>query len=376
MSDMRMFAQITKVDEAKRLVYTRVVDETPDRADERFDYAKSKPYFEAWSKNQFDASGGKSYGNVRAMHGKVAAGVISEPLSFSDTNGTIDAAFKIVDDQEWAKVLAGVYTGASIGGSYVGGKTDEKIGDRTVKRYVANPVEVSLVDSPCVPTAKFFDIVKADGVTEKRAFKLADTEYKIEGTEEQIEQFAKDMATHKMTMADVLKLIADAKVAPVKAAETEVEKTVREAMESVVLAKRLADPDLPVSDFVDIAKAHGIDVKTLKRGDIDGITKQILEKAKMTAANMDRLQAAHDHLASMGAECGGADKSRKSDLVKSDVDEMKKALTEAQERIKKLESQPVPYVTLRAVARATQEVKKQDQPAADEVAVQVHDLLK
>jgi hypothetical protein len=452
-----MFAQITKVDEAKRLVYTRVVDETPDRADERFDYAKSKPYFEAWSKNQFDASGGKSYGNVRAMHGKVAAGVISEPLSFSDTHGTIDAAFKIVDDQEWAKVLAGVYTGASIGGSYVGGKVDERIGDRTVKRYVANPVEVSLVDSPCVPTAKFFDIVKADGVTEKRAFKLADTEYKIEGTEAQIEQFAKDLHNSGLTMADVLKMIADAaplakaaagllvtvedieKEADVakrefsaderkkdakegsalpdgsfpiktvadlknavqaygrakdkaaakahiiarakalgataelpddwkageKATESDVEKAVRETLEAVALQKRLADPELPVAEFVEIAKEHGIDVKTLKRGDIEAITKQILEKGKMSAANMDRLQAAHDHLASMGAECGDADKSSKGDLSKGDAATLKKSLEDAEARIKKLESQPVPYVTLRAVARQAEPATKAATAFAD-----------
>ncbi len=135
-----------------------------------------------------------------------------------------------------------------------------------------------------------------------------------------------------------------------KAAETDVEKAVRETLEAVALQKRLADPDLPVADFVDIAKAHGIDVKTLKRGDIETITKQILEKAKMSSANMDRLQAAHDHLASMGAECG-TDKSHKGDLEKTAGVELKKALDEALERIKKLESQPVPYVTLRAVAR-------------------------
>src|SRR5258708_38245773 len=105
------------------------------------------------------------------MHGKVAAGIVVEPLSFDDTAATIDAAFKITDDNEWNKVMTGTYTGASIGGSYVGAKVEEKIGERTVKRYVADPVEVSLVDSPCIPTAPFFDIVTADGIMAKVAFR-------------------------------------------------------------------------------------------------------------------------------------------------------------------------------------------------------------
>ena len=36
---MKLFAGITKVDEAKRLVYGRAVQEVADRADEIFDYA-------------------------------------------------------------------------------------------------------------------------------------------------------------------------------------------------------------------------------------------------------------------------------------------------------------------------------------------------
>src|SRR6266853_1017060 len=184
MSDMRMFARITKVDEAKRLVYTRVVHELPDKADEIFDYVPSKPYFEAWSKNQFDASGGKSYGNVRAMHGKIAAGIIVDPLSFNDTEKAIDAAIKVTDDQEWSKCLDGTYTGVSIGGSYVGERRTEKIDGKDIKRYTANPVEVSLVDSPCIPTAKFFDVIKADGSIQKVAFKPP--EFEVQGTDEEV----------------------------------------------------------------------------------------------------------------------------------------------------------------------------------------------
>lgn len=265
MDNMRLFAQITKVDEAKRLVYTRVVDETPDKADERFDYAKSKPFFEAWSKNQFDASGGKSYGNVRAMHGKSVAGIIPEPLSFNDSTAAIDAVIKVIDNNDWEKVLAGGYTGASIGGSYVGDKVDEKIGDRTIKRYVANPVEISLVDSPCVPTARFFDIVKADGTTNKVAFKPP--EYEVVGTDEQVRDMARLMKANSVGMEEIVGWLKDFETAKAVDAmlETIEEMAKREfnADERKAAAKAghaLPDGSFPintVSDLHNAVQAYG-----------------------------------------------------------------------------------------------------------------------
>ena len=203
---MRLFAPITKVDEAKRLVYLRVADETPDRADEVFDYAESRPYFENWSKNQFEASGGKSYGNVRAMHGKSAAGIVFKPLDFSDSSKAIDAVIKVTDDQDWSKCLDGTYTGGSIGGSYVK-KTDQIIGEKTYKRYVADPAEISLVDSPCIPTARFFDVIKADGAIEKREFKA--TELKIEATPQEVDDFTKALVENKVALKDVMGWISE-----------------------------------------------------------------------------------------------------------------------------------------------------------------------
>lgn len=156
---MKIFAQIRKVDEQKRLVYGRAAQEVPDRTDEIFDYATSKPHFEAWSKSFSDATDGKSQGNIRAMHGKVSAGIVKE-ISFEDTEKAIDIAAHINDDQEWKKVLDGNYTGFSIGGSYIGDRVTEKIGGKEIKRYTASPTEISIVDSPCIPTARFFEVVK------------------------------------------------------------------------------------------------------------------------------------------------------------------------------------------------------------------------
>ena len=74
---MQLFLPITKVDAAKRLVYGTLAEEVPDRAGEIFDYASSKPNFARWSAEIAKASDGRSLGNLRAMHGKVAAGKLA-----------------------------------------------------------------------------------------------------------------------------------------------------------------------------------------------------------------------------------------------------------------------------------------------------------
>jgi hypothetical protein len=201
---LALFAQLRKVDEAKHLVIARAVQEVVDKSDEIFDYATSRPYFEAWSNEMHKASGGKSYGNVRAMHGKSAAGIVAAPLTFIDDEKAIDVAIKVVDDQDWAKVLEGCYTGVSIGGSYVGERTAEKIDGRTVHRYTAKPVEISLVDNPCVPTAQFFDIIKADGTVLQKAFAVADPELTVNGTGEEIAELAKRMNDAGVSMRQVI----------------------------------------------------------------------------------------------------------------------------------------------------------------------------
>lgn len=169
-----VFAQLTKVDEEKRLIFGRAAQEQLDRSGEVFDYETSKPFFQSWSSEMHKASGGKSLGNVRAMHGAVAAGKLEE-MHFFDAGKAIDVVAKVVDDTEWKKVLEGVYTGFSIGGSYVR-KWNDEVDGKTVRRYTAAPNEISLVDRPCMPGAEFFDIAKADGTTEKHAFQKGTTD--------------------------------------------------------------------------------------------------------------------------------------------------------------------------------------------------------
>jgi hypothetical protein len=163
-----IFARMYKVDEERREIYARAVQEIPDNAGECFDYSSSKPNFQKWSADSYAASGGKSLGNIRAMHGNVAAGLVTD-IDFNDTERAVDVVCKIVDDAEWSKCLTGVYTGLSIGGSYQR-KWVDKIDGQVVTRYTAKPSEVSLVDKPCVPTARFFEVRKRDGSVIRRCF--------------------------------------------------------------------------------------------------------------------------------------------------------------------------------------------------------------
>src|SRR5271170_5245079 len=109
MSRLSLFVPITKVDAEKRLVYGTLSAEITDKSDEILDYESAKPAFEKWSNDIFEASGGKSLGNVRAMHGSVAAGKLTD-LKFDDDAKRIDGVAKIIDDAEWKKVVEGVYT--------------------------------------------------------------------------------------------------------------------------------------------------------------------------------------------------------------------------------------------------------------------------
>lgn len=161
---MHIFARLTKVDEASRTVTGVIANEALDRSGEVFDYASSKPHFEKWSGDIAKSTDGKSVGNVRAMHGNIAAGVVKQ-MDMDDVAKAISVCAHIVDDNEWNKVLTGTYSGFSIGGKYA----RKWKGDDGLQRYTAEPCEVSLVDLPCNPDAQF-SVIKADGTEELRKF--------------------------------------------------------------------------------------------------------------------------------------------------------------------------------------------------------------
>jgi hypothetical protein len=165
MDRLALFIPLAKADAARRLVYGSF-DETPDRAGEVFDYASSKPHIAAWSSEIAKASDGKSYGNIRAQHGRNACGKLVD-ISFDDDLKKVGFVAKIVDDDEWRKVEEGVYTGFSPGGRYA-----KRWQDGAVKRYTADVRELSIVDVPCNPAATF-TLIKADGLEQPVRFLLA-----------------------------------------------------------------------------------------------------------------------------------------------------------------------------------------------------------
>lgn len=234
---MKLYAQLTKVDEEKRLVYGIAAAEQKDRSGEILDYATSKPHFEKWQKETLDATDGKSHGNLRAMHGNVAAGKLMG-IEYDDVGKQFPVCAKIVDDNEWKKVLEGVYTGFSIGGKYEKKWADTALmkddGKTPLDRYTAIPTELSLVDRACIPAAKFFDIQKKDGSVEHVEFQLEEAkvepaeivkadeptpEYQVSGTEQEVADLAKVMEAEKLDMAFVLKSVTSAVTARSKEAE-------------------------------------------------------------------------------------------------------------------------------------------------------------
>ena len=149
MSSLDLFLPLAKVDLDQRLVTGVATAETPDRSGEICDYASSKPYFEKWSAEALAASGGKSLGAVRAMHGSIAAGKLTD-IDFDDEGKRIVVAAKIVDDDEWRKVTEGVYTGFSQGGRYVKRWPDPGLEPRPLHRRAAR----NLARRPALPARR------------------------------------------------------------------------------------------------------------------------------------------------------------------------------------------------------------------------------
>lgn len=309
---MNLFARINKVDEAARKVYGRAVQEEPDLANEIFDYEKSKPYFAAWSGAFAKNTDGKSVGNVRAMHGKVAAGKLTE-LVFNDADKAIDVCAEIVDDAEWKKVQSGVYTGFSIGGKYVGGKTEDAV-HKGVMRYTANPSEISIVDSPCIPSARF-SMVKADGMVEEREFDATVTKDDGIALRTVVLPEAKKGL---YTVGWLARLVAEVRsmcndVDFEQAIEGDWASALPETMRTALASLATALRAMVVEETTEV----------IEGGDVELAATPVIAKAVTGTAHKDSLQAIHDHAAMMGATCG--DDSAKTIVA----DELRKNLNSA-----------------------------------------------
>jgi phage head maturation protease len=142
---MKLYAPITKIDEAEHMVFGYASTEALDSQGE----IVKREALEAALPDYM------RFANIREMHQPSAVGVATE--AEMDDRGLFLAA-RIIDPTAWEKVTAGVYKGFSIGGSVVGR-------DRTQKHVITGVrlSEISLVDRPANPEA-VFTMYKADGV--------------------------------------------------------------------------------------------------------------------------------------------------------------------------------------------------------------------
>lgn len=147
------------IDVERRIVRGVFISEEPNNLDEIFDYASSKPHISKWSRHFEAATGGKSRGNVRLMHGKTSKGVelvgTVVEIEFNDKAKTISGAVHVSDSDTWQKVLDRVLTGFSFGGYSKGQPWRDKIASarygRPMKRYTFVPRELTLCDRGRIP---------------------------------------------------------------------------------------------------------------------------------------------------------------------------------------------------------------------------------
>lgn len=164
-SDLQIFLPLLKADQAKRTLTARAAAEEPDKAGEIMDYETAVPQFKAWSQRYSDVTLGKSFGNVRAMHNpRHLAGKV-EQIDFDDEGKAIEVVIKVLDPVDWDKVEKGGYTGLSIGGGYAKKWPDPL--HKGLTRYTPRIAEISLVDSPCIPSATILELHKRDGTVDE-----------------------------------------------------------------------------------------------------------------------------------------------------------------------------------------------------------------
>jgi hypothetical protein len=347
-----MFLPLLKVDLDRRLVSGVATAETPDRAGEIFDYSSSKPYFQQWSAEALAASGGKSLGAVRAMHGPVAAGKLTD-IAFDDDAKRITVAAKIVDDDEWRKVQEGVYTGFSQGGRYVKRWPDADTG---LTRYTAEPHEISLVDLPCVRDATF-EVVK-NGVVEKRAF-VARPEAAAPDQETDA-----DTAPIDQTL-DATDAALDAEKREFSAAERDKDAEAGVAMpDGSYPIKSTEDVANAVRDYNRSGQKPDVKAHIIARAKAIGAESALpddwTKKADKTAAPIVAPSAPHgapEALAKAAAALAQAARKlehavEQNTVLRKALDDLSPALADLKKRVGALEAQPLPAkAALRSVAK-------------------------
>lgn len=320
MSALRMFVPITKVDAVRRCVYGVVTAEKEDRAGEICDYASTKPLYEKWSAEIAKSTRGKSLGNLRAMHGLVAAGKVTA-ITFNDPEKQIEICAKVVDDAEWMKVQEGVYTGFSQGGSYERRWTDAE----GRARYTAVPTEISLVDLPCLPEATF-EMIKADGTVEQQCFgKGADITTQLTSLIQELDLLLDSFGVKETSEQKQLEALQDLRDFVARATE------ILQNMASEKIG------DYASEQFSQkTMKTFGTPVKIASLNSV----RPINSSGKVNDAEKVKIQHLHDTSVELGAACG-TQKMLHGGLEKR-FDVLTETLADVLRRVKNIEEQPLP----------------------------------
>jgi len=357
MSELELFIPITKVDARQRLVYGIATAECEDRTGEICDYVSTKPLYEKWSADIAQSSGGKSRGNLRAMHGSVAAGKITA-LAFNDDAKQIEICAKVVDDAEWRKVEEGVYTTFSQGGAYAKRWTDSA--GRT--RYTAQPSEISLVDLPCLPQARF-EMIKRDGSRVLRHFGKSHCRDFSKGMD-LVGQFAELVDELKeLHCAAVVEAAKEGDGSQVPAQLKELLLEAADVLRAMTAEEtgELDDhaPGMPAPEVIASQSASQRGLAQMAKH-FPGQKHFDMSKlgARNSANDLARIQALHDTSVELGAQCGAEKMMRggaSHPALEKRFDDLNVKLDDLLKRVKNIESQPMPLPLAgrpRAVSKA------------------------
>jgi len=347
MSALRMFIPLTKVDAARRLVYGVATAEAEDRTGEICDYATTKPMYEKWSNEIAKSTRGKSLGNLRAMHGPVAAGKVTA-ISFNDDKKQIEICAKVVDDKEWAKVLEGVYTGFSQGGAYERRWTDA--GGKA--RYTAAPTEISLVDLPCLPQATF-EMIKTDGTAEQRRF--------IDKSTSRLAHLAGELDWLQSIVAAEAQTGPDDGAPPAELREL--------AARTAEILRAMLNGDRPEPLESGEAPAPLEMLADPKDSQLNSAA-LLKATARSRSSDLARVQRLHDTSVELGALCDTAKNTQGAMEKRFDV--LAETLADVLQRLKNIEDQPLPLPFL-GPARPIS--KAEDSGSGDADAGQLDKLL-
>lgn len=187
MSKLTKFLPLEKMEEqSDGTLHVRVIvtGESPDLDREICDYEGTKPYYAKRTKENLEKTTvpgmTPSLMPFREMHQPIVQGA-GRDIFFDDEHKLIRMTFHVVDAEAVKKWKAGCFTGVSQGGEYVKRWPDPN--DASLTRYIADPMEVSAVDAPCLPIAvveamkgRTVSLQKADGSIQQVSLEIPDAQ--------------------------------------------------------------------------------------------------------------------------------------------------------------------------------------------------------